>query len=142
MAVVIRLKRMGRRNHPVYRIVVADSAKPTDGRTLENLGTYDPIHPNPEFREKVNSERALHWMSVGAKPSHTVRNILERAGAFEGVEVKPKKKRDGRTRDTATAKRKIAAKTARAEAKTKRREERVAAKKAAAAAEGGDDSAE
>jgi len=141
MAVVIRLKRMGRRNHPTYRVVVADSAKPTDGRTLENLGIYDPIHPNPEFRERVNVERAQYWMSVGAKPSHTVRNLLGRVGAFEGVEAKPKAKREGRTRDTAKAKRRIAAKTARAEAKTKRREERLAAKKAAAAASG-DESAE
>lgn len=134
MAVVIRLKRMGRRNHPTYRITVADSAKPTDGRTLENLGVYDPIHPRPEYREKVNIERAHHWLSVGAKPSHTVLNILKRAGAFEGVAVKPKRTRDGRTNDTSKAKRRAALKVGREQAKTVRRDGRIAAKKAAAAA--------
>lgn len=141
MAVVIRLKRMGRRNHPTYRIVVADSAKPTDGRTLENLGVYDPIHPREELRERVNLERAQYWMSVGAKPSHTVRTLLARNGAFEGVAAKPKDQREGRNRETATAKRRIAAKNARAEAKVKRREERLAGRKAAAAA-AADESAE
>lgn len=140
MAVVIRLKRMGRRNHPTYRIVVADSAKPTDGRTLENLGVYDPIHPREELREKVDVERAKYWMSVGAKPSHTVRNLLLRNGAFEGSEEKPKRTRAGRNRETATAKRRIGAKNARAEAKVARRNERLAARKAAKAA--GDESAE
>jgi small subunit ribosomal protein S16 len=136
MAVVIRLKRMGRRNHPTYRIAVADSQRPTDGRTLENLGVYDPIHPRPEFREKINVERARHWLSVGAKPSHTVQDILKRAGAFEGVAAKPKRKRDGRATETSKAKRRAALKVGREQAKAVRRDARVAAKKAAAAAAG------
>ena len=78
MAVVIRMKRTGRRNRPCYRISVADSRSPRDGRTLETLGLYDPVSRDAEAQTKLNVERAKHWVGVGAKPSETVRSIFKR----------------------------------------------------------------
>ncbi|HIF40488.1 MAG TPA: 30S ribosomal protein S16 [Planctomycetes bacterium] len=146
MAVVIRMKRTGRRNRPCYRISVADSRCPRDGNVLENLGLYDPVSPNPDAQHTVNVERARHWLSVGAKPSPTVRSLFKRHDVYEGdFELKPQtpRKRKGRNKATAKRTRKQATKAARAEAKNQRRSERVtvrrAAAKAAAAAESSDD---
>ncbi|HED65680.1 MAG TPA: 30S ribosomal protein S16, partial [Planctomycetes bacterium] len=69
MAVVIRMKRTGRRNRPCYRISVADRAKPRDGRTLDNLGVYDPASPKEELRLTLDVEKAKDWISRGAIPS-------------------------------------------------------------------------
>ncbi len=80
MATRIRLKRFGGRHDPHYRIVVADSRKQRDGRAIEELGYYSPVG-NPPVLE-VNGERALHWLSVGAQPSDTVRSLLRRAGVI------------------------------------------------------------
>ena len=137
MAVVIRMKRTGRRNRPCYRISVADKSDPRDGRTLETLGVYDPASPKPDLRLKVNVERARHWLSKGALPSETVRSILRKEGAYEGVAPAAPRKRKGRSKTTATHKRRVADKAARTQAKEARRtarlSERRAAKKAAAA---------
>lgn len=134
MAVVIRMKRTGRRNRPCYRISVCDSRSPRDGRTLETIGLYDPISPDPERREIVKVERAKAWLAKGALPSETVRSILKRAGALEGLPPKKKRDRTGRKKATATRARRMAQKAARAEAKAKRRQERVAARRLARAA--------
>jgi len=80
LATRIRLKRFGGRHDPHYRIVVADSRKQRDGRAIEELGYYSPVG-NPPVLE-VNGERALHWLSVGAQPSDTVRSLLRRAGVI------------------------------------------------------------
>jgi small subunit ribosomal protein S16 len=137
MAVVIRMKRTGRRNAPCYRISVADSRNPRDGRTLETLGLYDPISPVEDLRLRLDVERARFWVSQGAKPSHTVNSIFRRMNVYEGQPEPKTRTRDGRRKDTATAKRRQAAKAARAEAKKARQVERLAAKRAAAkAAEG------
>ncbi len=80
MATRIRLKRFGGRHDPHYRIVVADSRKQRDGRAIEELGYYSPVG-NPPVLE-VNGERALHWLSLGAQPSDTVRSLLRRAGVI------------------------------------------------------------
>ena len=104
MAVVIRMKRTGRSNRPCYRISVADSRFPRDGRTIETLGLYDPIAPNPEARVTLNVERAKHWISVGAQPSETVRSILARHDVCEGRTPK-KRSRPGRNRPTKTKER-------------------------------------
>lgn len=134
MTVVIRMKRTGRRNRPCYRISVTDRAFPRDGRTLENLGVYDPVSPVPELRLKVDVERARMWLERGAQPSDTVRSILKREGAYEGLPAPKKRKRPGRNKQTATKSHRAARKARFAEAKEARRSERVAAKKAAAAA--------
>ena len=139
MAVVIRMKRTGRRNAPCYRISVAEKRKPRDGRTLDTLGVYDPISPVEELRLKLNVERAREWVQRGAQPSETVHSIFQRSGVYEGLETGGKRrKRSGRSKTTATKTTRRAAKKAREEAKAGRRDERnaarLAAKKAAAEA--------
>lgn len=135
MAVVIRMKRTGRRNRPCYRISVADSRSPRDGRTLETIGLYDPVSPNREQQTRVEVERARHWLEHGALPSPTVHSIFKRAGVYEGF-GKPKAKRDrsGRKKTTKTGTRRNAEKSARAERKKTRQDARLSAKRAAAKA--------
>lgn len=78
MAVKIRLKRMGAKKSPFYRIVAADSRAPRDGRFIEQLGTYDP-RQNPAA-VSLKEEEILNWLNNGAQPSDTVKNILSKAG--------------------------------------------------------------
>ncbi|GEP74793.1 30S ribosomal protein S16 [Weissella thailandensis] len=78
MAVKIRLKRMGSKKHPVYRIVVADSRSPRDGRFIETVGTYNPLVQPSEV--KLDEELVLSWLNNGAQPSDTVKNLLSNAG--------------------------------------------------------------
>ena len=80
MAVRIRLARHGAKKKPFYRIVVADSESPRDGRYLENVGTYDPLLDPAKVT--LQTERIKYWMSQGAKPSDTVRNLLIKEGFF------------------------------------------------------------
>ena len=80
MAVKIRLARHGAKKNPFYRIVVADSESPRDGRYLENVGTYDPLHDPAKVTLK--SERVHYWMDQGAKPTDTVRSLLKKEGFF------------------------------------------------------------
>ncbi|WP_404432936.1 30S ribosomal protein S16 [Sutcliffiella horikoshii] len=81
MAVKIRLKRMGSKKSPFYRIVVADSRSPRDGRLIETVGTYNPVIQPAEV--KINEELALKWLQDGAKPSDTVRNLFSNEGIME-----------------------------------------------------------
>ncbi|MBM7598621.1 small subunit ribosomal protein S16 [Virgibacillus halotolerans] len=81
MAVKIRLKRMGSKRNPFYRIVVADSRSPRDGRQIEQIGTYNPV-VNP-VEVKIDEEKALNWMTNGAKPSDTVRNLFSKEGIMK-----------------------------------------------------------
>ena len=74
MAVKLRLKRMGSKQKPFYRIVAADSRSPRDGKFIEVVGTYQPIYT--ENTIKVNEEKALKWLNNGAIPTDTVKNIL------------------------------------------------------------------
>jgi len=76
----IRLWRMGAKKHPLYRVVVADSRSPLDGRITESLGTYDPGTDPPSA--SIDPERARYWLSVGARPSDTVRTIFKKAGVY------------------------------------------------------------
>ncbi len=78
--VKIRLRRMGAKKAPYYRIVVADSHFPRDGRFIEEIGTYNPLAEPAEI--KVDSERALAWIKNGAQPTDTVKNLLKRAGVI------------------------------------------------------------
>ena len=82
MAVKIRLKRMGMKKHPFYRIVVADVRSPRDGRFIEEIGYYDPKKQPAEI--KVDNEKAAQWMKNGAQPTDTVRTLLKKSGAIEG----------------------------------------------------------
>ena len=75
MAVKIRLKRMGANKKPFYRIVVADSRSPRDGKFIEEIGYYNPVSANKET--KINDEKALKWLSVGAQPTDTVKKLLQ-----------------------------------------------------------------
>lgn len=77
MPVRIRLRRVGTKNVPCYRIVVADGRSPRDGRFIENVGTYDPRKAGENF--KVDLDRTKYWIQKGAKPSDTVRSILKKA---------------------------------------------------------------
>lgn len=81
MAVKIRLKRMGAKKSPFYRIVVADSRSPRDGRFIETVGTYNPV-TEPAIVD-INEELALKWLQDGAKPSDTVRNLFSKQGIME-----------------------------------------------------------
>ena len=74
----IRLRRMGAKKKPFYRIVVADQRSPRDGRFIENIGTYDPLTDPPSIN--IKSERAGHWLRVGAQPSEAVARLLTKTG--------------------------------------------------------------
>jgi small subunit ribosomal protein S16 len=78
MAVKIRMKRVGAKNQPVYRIVVADGRSPRDGRFIEELGTYSPLRKGDNFT--LNLDRAKYWLSKGAQPSETVASFIKKAG--------------------------------------------------------------
>ena len=80
MAVKIRLRRMGAKKAPFYRIVVADSRYPRDGRFIEELGTYNPM--TADAAVKIDAERAQAWIKNGAQPTDTVRDILKKAGVL------------------------------------------------------------
>lgn len=81
MAVKIRLKRIGRKKRPFYRIVVADSRSPRDGRMIESIGVYQPLSDPAHI--KVEEDRALHWLQQGAKPTETVAKILSDLGIMD-----------------------------------------------------------
>ncbi len=78
MAVKIRLRRMGAKKNPFYRIVVADSRYPRDGRFIEEIGYYNPLVEPAEI--KVDAEKAQKWIANGAQPTDTVKDLLKRAG--------------------------------------------------------------
>ncbi|HEU4865312.1 MAG TPA: 30S ribosomal protein S16 [Actinomycetota bacterium] len=81
MAVRIRLKRLGAKKRPVYRVVVADQRSPRDGRFIENIGTYRPLE-DPSGID-IDQERALYWLGVGAQPSNTVRVLMTKVGIWD-----------------------------------------------------------
>jgi ribosomal protein S16 len=78
--VKIRLRRMGAKKNPYYRIVVADSRSPRDGRCIEEIGSYDPLANPAEI--KVDVEKAQTWIKNGAQPTDTVRGLLKKAGVL------------------------------------------------------------
>ncbi len=80
MAVKLRLKRMGAKKAPFYRIVAADSRSPRDGRFIEVVGTYNPLTTPAEI--KINEELVMKWLKSGATPTDTVRNILSKNGTM------------------------------------------------------------
>ncbi len=86
MSVRIRMKKMGRKHRPFYRICAMEIRVPRDGRILEELGTYDPMVPETDARALLNSERIKYWLSVGAQPSDKVSVLIKKYGA-EGTHV-------------------------------------------------------
>ena len=80
MAVKLRLKRMGAKTRPFYRIVAADSKSPRDGKFIETVGTYNPIMK--ENNTTIDEEKALKWLNNGALPTDTVKNILKKSGTW------------------------------------------------------------
>ena len=81
MAVKIRLRRMGAKKNPFYRIVVADSRYPRDGRFIEEIGFYDPTKEPSVV--KVDAEKAKDWLSKGAQPTETVKALLKKSGIVD-----------------------------------------------------------
>ena len=81
MAVKLRLKRMGSKQKPFYRIVAADSRFPRDGRFIETVGTYNPLTTPAEI--KIDEEKAMKWLNNGAIPTDTVKNLFSKAGIME-----------------------------------------------------------
>lgn len=81
MAVKMRLKRMGAKKNPFYRVVVADSRYPRDGRFIEELGTYDPIAEPAKV--EIDTEKAAQWLKNGAQPTDTVKSLLKKVGVLQ-----------------------------------------------------------
>lgn len=86
MAVKIRLKRMGAKKNPFYRIVVADSRSPRDGRFIEEIGYYSPLTEPKTV--KIDNERAMNWLNNGAKPTDTVNRLFKENGMYDESEAK------------------------------------------------------
>jgi len=81
MATKIRLKRMGAKKNPFYRVVVADSRSPRDGRFVDEIGTYNPTK-TPAIID-IDAEKALKWIETGAQPSETVKSLFKKAGIYK-----------------------------------------------------------
>jgi len=81
MAVKLRLTRMGAKKNPYYRVVVADSRYPRDGRFIEVIGTYNPMTEPAEI--KIDADKAKNWLKNGAQPTETVKALLKKSGAIE-----------------------------------------------------------
>ncbi len=92
MAVKLRLKRMGSKQRPFYRIVAADSRSPRDGRFIETIGTYQPIYK--ENNVTVDEEKALKWLNNGAIPTDTVKTILAKSGVWAKYKTKKTTKKE------------------------------------------------
>lgn len=86
MAVRIRMKMMGRKHRPFFRICAVDARNPRDGRVLEELGTYDPMVSDTDARALLKSERIAYWLGVGAQPSLKVKTLIKKYGA-EGTHL-------------------------------------------------------
>ena len=89
MAVKLRLKRIGAKQKPFYRIIAADSRSPRDGKFIEVVGTYQPIYKENNFN--VDEEKALKWLNNGAEPTDTVKNILVKSGVWSKYKNKSEK---------------------------------------------------
>ena len=88
MAVKIRLKRLGQKKAPFYRIVVADERSPRDGKFIEEIGYYNPVSQPKQV--KINDEKAVKWLSNGAQPTDTVKTLLVNNGVMEKFEASKK----------------------------------------------------
>ena len=80
MSVRIKLKKVGRRHRPAYRLTAVDRRRSRDSKVIEELGSYNPVHPREDHQVALNRERIEYWLSVGALPTDTVRRLLQKAG--------------------------------------------------------------
>jgi len=80
VAVKLRMKKMGRKHRPFFRICAIDSRAPRDGKVIEELGHYDPLVPDTDARAVLNGERIAYWLSVGAQPSENVSVLVKKYG--------------------------------------------------------------
>lgn len=115
----IRLRRQGAKKKPTYRVVVADSRAPRDGRYIENIGFYDPRTDPPTVR--IKADRALYWLGVGAQPTDPVLRLLKKTGVwqrFKGIEVQPEEEAEAAPEEAAKAQAGEAGEAAKAEAET------------------------
>ena len=94
MAVKLRLKRMGAKKRPFYRVVAADSRGPRDGKFIELVGTYNPVADPAEI--KIDEEVAMKWLRNGAEPTDTVRDLLKRQGIIEKFHQERMTKKEGK----------------------------------------------
>ncbi|MBE6152341.1 MAG: 30S ribosomal protein S16 [Firmicutes bacterium] len=94
MAVKLRLKRMGAKKKPFYRVVAADSRGPRDGKFIELVGTYNPVADPAEI--KIDEEVAMKWLRNGAEPTDTVRDLLKRQGIIEKFHQERMTKKEGK----------------------------------------------
>ena len=94
MAVKLRLKRMGAKKRPFYRVVAADSRGPRDGKFIELIGTYNPVTEPAEI--KIDEEVAMKWLRNGAEPTDTVRDLLKRQGIIEKFHQERMTKKEGK----------------------------------------------
>ena len=95
MSVKIRMSRAGARNRPYFRIVIAESRSPRDGRFIEKIGTYDPMLPKEHPRRLVlDMERVKHWLSKGATPSDRIQRFLAAAGVMAAPKIYPQTTQD------------------------------------------------
>lgn len=90
--VKIRMKSMGRKHRPFYRICAIDARAPRDGRAIEELGTYDPMVRETEKRYTIDKDRVQYWLSVGAQPSERVWVLLKKVGIKPKVKAKPRQR--------------------------------------------------
>ncbi|MBM4170634.1 MAG: 30S ribosomal protein S16 [Ignavibacteria bacterium] len=136
MAVKLRLRRMGKKKQPVYKVVAADSRSPRDGKFIEAIGLYNP-KTDPATID-IKEDRALYWLAIGAQPTDTVKNLLSN----QGIILKKELKKKGFAEDQVNAKlddwKKF--KEANLASARKKREEKVKSKKKASAEKVGDKS--
>src|SRR6185503_13117495 len=98
MAVRIRMKMMGRKHRPYFRICATDSRVPRDGRVIEELGTYDPLLPETDARVQLDAQRVAYWLSVGAQPSEKVSVLIKKYGA-NGTHLKQQEEAQARLKE-------------------------------------------
>src|SRR4026209_2716 len=108
MSTRIRLRRMGSKGRPFYRVVVADQRSPRDGRFIENIGRYHPLN-DPSVIE-IDQDRALHWLRVGGQPSAQVRNLMQKVGIWDAFVAERPKAAVVRTKPERPAKEKVSKK--------------------------------
>jgi small subunit ribosomal protein S16 len=117
MSTRIRLRRMGSKGRPFYRVVVADQRSPRDGRFIENIGRYHPLN-DPSVIE-IDQDRALHWLRVGAQPSDQVRNLMQKIGIWDAFVAERPKASIASTKPERLAKEKLSKKAQAKAAETK-----------------------
>lgn len=123
MAVKLRLRRMGKKKQPIYKIVAADARSPRDGKFLEAVGTYNPLM-DPHLVE-IKEDRALYWLKAGAQPTETVRSLLKNQGISLKRELMKRKLSDEKIAEEMDKWRKL--KEAAASARKKKKKKKGAA---------------